>query len=150
VDASIKEIRKRSTGGQTVSQVGLLGTQGTISTGFLRKRLEEDGCCQSIMLDELSMSSWVYPAITLVKLGGSLDGPAKLLSEAVSALRRQGADWVVLACTELPLLLEHFDDQSLAEICIDPCLALAQECVQWWEDAQQPQIVMNTEQPEQA
>lgn len=102
------------------------------------------------MLDDLCMSSWVYPAITGVKVGGPLDGPAKLLSQAVSALRSQGADWVVLACTELPLLVEYFEDGSLAEVCIDPSLALAQDCVQWWQDAQQPEIVSNTEQPEQA
>ena len=71
----------------------------------------------------------VLPAIALVKQGRAADA-GRLLEPVFEDLRRQGADTIILACTELPLALDAVGPAHLGRV-IDPTRALARAAVAW-------------------
>jgi aspartate racemase len=71
------------------------------------------------------MSECVLPAIALVKRDRAGEA-APLLARAVGHLRDAGANWVLLACTELPLALAAAPVPG----CIDATEALARRCLE--------------------
>ncbi len=76
------------------------------------------------------LDALVLPAIAHVKTN-ALESAHTLAVRAALNLQTAGAQAVILACTEIPLALEH-RSSDIAAICVDPTRALAQECVRWW------------------
>lgn len=82
--------------------VGLLSTQGTIATGIYSDTLTRAGLECRMPSD--AAQSRVDEAIALVKAGDVGMRPAELFAEAAGGLTADGADVIVLGCTEISLL----------------------------------------------
>ncbi|MCE9638688.1 MAG: aspartate/glutamate racemase family protein, partial [Betaproteobacteria bacterium] len=76
----------------------------------------------------------VLPAIVHVKRN-ELDAAAALLATAIGRLMDSGADGVILACTETPVVLDRLPP-AIAAQCVDATRALAKACVKWWKENQ--------------
>ena len=113
--------------------VGLLATNGTISSGIYHAIAERSGL--QLIVPEPIYQDKVMSAIygEFGVKAGYTDGQCKAeLLEAAQSLVRRGAKVLILGCTELPLLLPQAalpesSDQSAA--LIDPAEILAQRCV---------------------
>ena len=112
-----------------VKRVGLLATQGTVAAGFYQARLQARGfdCVLSSNDDQRTL---VLPAIACVKRTELAQGHALAL-RAARQLFDDGAEVIVMGCTEIPLALE-FQSSDASSRCIDATRALARACVAWW------------------
>ena len=108
--------------------VGLLGTEAALQAGIYQSRLGALGVESRVNAPELRRRA-VLPAIALVKQGRAADA-GRLLEPVFEDLRRQGADTIILACTELPLALDAVGPAHLGRV-IDPTRALARAAVAW-------------------
>ena len=126
-DAACQSVARQAAPGVGI---GLLATSGTVEAGFYQQRLEAAGYA-CVVPEAQEMSDWVMPGIAAVKQGALEQGGA-LLETAVASLRRRGAARVLLACTEIPVGLEHIHSLQLPH-CVDATRALAEACVFWWQ-----------------
>ena len=113
----------------TFSRVGLLGTRATVAAGLYAKRAAQ-GPARAQGIEWLQPSpaeqhDGVDPGIEAVK-AGQLGRAEWLLREAARSLVDQGADAIVLACTEIPLVLQH-----AAVPVLDATQLLAEATVHW-------------------
>jgi aspartate racemase len=119
VDAALQEAL--AVAGPEV-RLGLLATDATIASGlYINRRPVGAPPVRWLLPTAGEMLEQVMPGIEAVK-GGQLDVGRARLTEADLALRKRGADVLVLGCTEIPLVLD-------AEICglpvVDATAALA-------------------------
>ena len=107
--------------------VGLVAAQGTLRARLYPERLAGQGveCLEPNAAEERSL----LVAIARVKLG-DLEGAVSALQGPIEAQLERGAESVILACTELPLLLPRLP-AAVAERCVDATDALARACVAW-------------------
>lgn len=118
--------------GVAAGTVGLIATSGTLAAGFFQQRLAALGhrCIASSARDQDEL---VLPAIESVKRHEVARAHA-LAVRAAQNLRDQGAQAILLACTELPPAIEHAPSE-IAALCIDATRALARAGVAWWQSA---------------
>jgi aspartate racemase len=102
--------------------VGLLATSGTLASGFYQRRLAQFGW-ECLLLRPDDQQRYVTNAVDLVKRG-ALAEAASLLSHAVSLQLDQGAERIVLGCTEISVVM----DAGIAGL-VDSNQALAAECI---------------------
>lgn len=105
-DATAAEINKKS-----MTKVGLLGTKLTMELDFYKKRLLGHGI--TAIVPPLEDRNYIHHAIDM-ELVKSLIVPetkARFL-KIMNNLQTQGAEGVILGCTEIPLLIKQ-DDTSL-------------------------------------
>ena len=123
-DASLHETRTRL---PDARRVAVLATQATLQSGFYPRKMEALGLVDAGALDE-SLQADVMTGIGLVK-SGEIDAAHDVLARVVDHVFADGADAVLLACTELPIALARMlaDDPRL----IDTTLALAKACARW-------------------
>jgi len=121
--------------------IGLLATSGTISTGIYHRAFERKNL-QLITPDsfhqELVMQA-VY-GTSGVKAGFTTGEPKEKLLKAASFLVEQGAQVLVLGCTELPLLIKENENYVIAGrtvAVLDPTTILAKKCVRLIEELTQ-------------
>ncbi len=128
-DAACEQFAAR---GIEVDTVGLIATSGTLAAGFFQQRLDALGyrCIASSARDQEEL---VLPAIDSVKRNDVARAHA-LAVRAAQNLLDQGAQVILLACTELPPAIEHAP-AAIAAACIDPTRALARASVAWWQSA---------------
>ncbi|SMG60360.1 aspartate/glutamate racemase family protein [Paraburkholderia susongensis] len=81
--------------------------------------------------DDTMQASHVSAGIAAVK-AGRVEAGRLLLAEAAQALARQGAQALLMGCTEIPVAL---DGARLDMPAVDPTNALARSCVEWWHAA---------------
>lgn len=129
LDCTIKSIDK---GERETLCLGLIGTKGTIASSAIRARLNSLGVQNLVVNEEEEQNELIMPCIDAVK-EGRLESAGVLLERAVKSLLLLGATKVILACTELPVVLDRIDT-NVRDACIDPTRALARGCVQWWKD----------------
>lgn len=91
-----KELDARSIGA-----VGVLGTGMTCGSDFLLTWLGRKPC----LLDSVDQQEIDHLIQEVLTSGERNDSGRAILAQAIDKLRAQGAEAVVLACTELPLLL---------------------------------------------
>lgn len=103
VDAVAKEI-----GRHNLSKVGLLGTKFTMERDFFRARLSEYDI-EAIVPDQ-SDRDYVHNSI-YTELGKDifLDETRQKYREIIDALAGDGAQGVILGCTEIPMLIKQPD-----------------------------------------
>jgi aspartate racemase len=107
----------------TDTKVGLLGTSATLRHGLYQCR---DASNRGWLLpDEAEINALVTPGISAIKSGDLHTGRA-LLCRAARALAARGADALVLACTEIPLVVR---DADVPVRVIDATLALARHTI---------------------
>ncbi|MBN3034985.1 MAG: amino acid racemase [Bacteroidales bacterium] len=86
-----------------IIKVGLLGTRYTMEQPFIRNRLEKEGL-QMILPGEAERDQvhrMIYDDLSSGKSGIK---QTRLLHQIISGLEREGAEGIILGCTELPLL----------------------------------------------
>ncbi len=130
VDASMGELTPLAVAG---SPIGIIATRATLVARIFHTPLQHAGHTPLLPDDDM-MDRLVSPAIALVKAGDALQG-GKLIEQAVQTLLTQGAQAVILACTETPLALDAVRSRLRAQ-CVDSTAALARACVAWWQSAQ--------------
>jgi aspartate racemase len=87
-----------------IRRAGILGTAATCGAGFVREYL--DGTARELLFLEASQQRGLDALIQgVLTVDGDLNAGRGTLRNAVRSLTGQGAQAVVLACTELPLLL---------------------------------------------
>jgi len=116
-------------------RLGLLGTRGTLKAGFYQKRFaaRQVDCIISAPDDQ---ENFVDPAIKAIK-ANDLGRATPLIERAAERLLEQGASSIVLACTEIPVVLDRFQP-ALAARCVDVTSALAEACIDWWQSHYAP------------
>ena len=117
------------TGRLAGARLGLMGTRGTLKAGFYQERFAARGvgCIVTAPGDQENL---VDPGIKAIK-ANDLAQATPLFERAVERLLEQGATSVVLACTEIPVVLDRFEP-ALAACCVDVTGALADACIGWW------------------
>ena len=111
-----------------VREVGLLATSGTVSCGIYSEEFKKHGITV-ISPDDRSQEEQVMEAIyghNGIKYGNTKGKPHKLLLAAAQTLKKQGAQAILMACTEIPLAL-HPDNLDIPVL--DPTDLLAQAAV---------------------
>lgn len=103
-------------------RVGLLATRGTIHARIYERRLERLGIETIVPVEDDQKR--LMAAIDAVKAGGSRDG-TQTVSSVAAELKKRGAGAIIVACTELPLLVPRSADWGM----VDATDALALACV---------------------
>jgi len=103
--------------------VGLLATRGTLQSGFYQRALEEHGF--RVQWPDDREQAEIDAAIRQVKVNRASEGRPQFEGVA-QAMRDRGCGVLVLACTELPLLLPG---GTMARHCIDTNETLARAIV---------------------
>lgn len=104
--------------------VGLLATTGTLQSKIYQNKLNKSGW-KTIEPDETDQVN-IMQAIRAVK-AGDREAAKAIFLEQIEKLKNQGAESIVLGCTELPAVLDDTPDL------IDCNSALAHRCVTWFE-----------------
>ncbi|ASJ73251.1 aspartate/glutamate racemase family protein [Granulosicoccus antarcticus] len=113
-----------------INRVGILATNGTIQSGLYQQALDEarldylipDDAHQALVMDSIYGREGVK--------AGFIDGLCKQqIRQAFDYLVENGAEAVILGCTELPLIVSG-TREILGAIPIDPTDVLARKCVQ--------------------
>lgn len=105
-------------------KVGVLGTTGTIKSDVYLKKLALKGW-DLVTPSEIEQHR-LMDAIALAKLG-NVKAAKIIFLQQVDFLKQNGAEVVILGCTEIPAVLEPSEDL------IDSNLALARRCVEWFD-----------------
>ncbi|NML11726.1 aspartate/glutamate racemase family protein [Sphingobium sp. AR-3-1] len=115
------------------ARVGVLATDATLRARIYHNELEWAGMTVVEPQPEMQETD-VMTGIRLVK-AGQIAAARDRLTAAARGLIAQGADAVVMACTEIPIALEGVCFDAAA---IDPTAELAQSCVDWWANRYAP------------
>ncbi|MYU05997.1 amino acid racemase [Streptomyces sp. SID8366] len=86
-----------------VTRVGILSTQGTRSAGLYERAGVRMGV-EVLQVSGRIQSAYVDPAIRAVKAGADRAVPEQQIAVAAEVLKEQGAQVVIAACTEIPLI----------------------------------------------
>jgi aspartate racemase len=112
--------------------VGLLCMRATLKAELYQHRLRNSGYT-CLTPTEREQEELVSKAIYCVKRG-EVSKATPLLARAAELLKQRGAEKILLGCTEIPLALES-RMRAGATGYLDATLALAEECVAWWQSA---------------
>jgi aspartate racemase len=114
-DATARELKH-----QNVTRVGLLGTQFTMQEPFYKDRLQNQFSIEVIVptpFEQQMIHQVIYDELCLGKI---LDVSRHQYIEIISGLAKQGAQGIILGCTEIALLVQQrhtkaqlFDTTSL-------------------------------------
>lgn len=104
--------------------VGLLATDGTLLAGLYHEAFARRGV--PVLVPEPRDQARVMRAIRAVKAGDLGVTRRQEATDLVAGLVAEGADAVVLGCTELPLLLDHPPTEA-----VDSLQCLADAVVRW-------------------
>jgi len=103
IDAAADEIRNDYPEARTV---GLLATSGTIASEIYQRALQSRGV-DVIVPDDDIQRRCVMAAIREVKAGRGSKAATALLAEAAEQLVGRGADVLLAACTEIPVVFQQ-------------------------------------------
>ncbi len=102
-DATAEELEKYH-----IRHVGLLGTKYTMTQDFYKKRLEDRGIEVLIPedADVETVNSVIFDELCVGKIR---EESRKKLQKIIESLKEQGAEGVILGCTEIGLLIHQSD-----------------------------------------
>lgn len=115
--------------------VGIIATRATLAANLFTSALERRGLQALPPSDDL-LDECILPSIAAVK-AGQVDAARASMVRAVQALLGQGAERVVLACTEAPIAMQGAPSAML-QGCIDTTFELARHTVSLWRQASGP------------
>ncbi len=102
-DATIAAIKK-----QNLSKIALLGTQFTMTEDFYRQRLVDAGL--QVLIPESDARAEVHRIIKKeLCIGQFKDSSRQYYQQVIKDLADQGAEGVILGCTEIGLLIKQAD-----------------------------------------
>lgn len=106
---------------------GLLGTTGTLKTGLYNHALRAQDV-DYILPDEECQEALMRVIYEGVKADAEPESYRQDMQFVLETMRAQGAQYFVLACTELPLAFEAL---KLAYTAVDPTLVLARAAIRF-------------------
>lgn len=112
-----------------MKKIGIMATHGTVASGLYQEALRQEGL-EAILPDD-DVQSHIMDAIYGphgVKAGHTQGRCREQVSEAIDALAKNGAEGVILGCTELPLIATETSSKHGPKL-FDPTLILAKKCV---------------------
>jgi aspartate racemase len=120
--------------------IGLLATSGTIASRVYQQAVDQSSGSSKVSKFSMIVPDAEHQALVMdviygeqgVKAGFVNDAVRAKLQRAIAHLVAQGADVVVLGCTELPLLIaqdDRFDVGGKTVPVLDPTEILARRCV---------------------
>ncbi|AIL13569.1 hypothetical protein IM40_08885 [Candidatus Paracaedimonas acanthamoebae] len=115
-----------------IKKVGLLSTSGTRKTLIYAQALEAQGIelIQVANEEQIKVDDAIYnPVDGLKALSKASERTKELLRNYVHTLRYQGAERVILGCTEFPLAFEDLENAE-RENFIDPMRIVARRLIQ--------------------
>ena len=102
-DATAKSILKRN-----LDKVGLLGTKTTMEEDFYRSRLNNNGI--EVFIPDPEDRNFIHDSIFNELLKGVFKDETKLkILKIMDKLNDNGADGIILGCTEIPLIIKKED-----------------------------------------
>ena len=106
-------------------KAAVLGTTGTLQTGLYNHALERAGI--PYLLPDEKQQQWLMHLIyDVVKATRPMQPEEENWRQLLAELRDRGADYFVLACTELPIVAETLSDEGPF---VDPTAELARAAV---------------------
>jgi aspartate racemase len=104
-DATAREIKKRD-----FRTVGLLGTKYTMEMDFYKRKLNEANI--QVLIPDAEEREYIHHTITheLLKEVFRKESKTRFL-EIMNQLHQQGAQAIILGCTEIPLLVKQLDTE---------------------------------------
>ena len=106
-------------------RAAVLGTTGTLDTGLYDRALEREGV-PFLLPDDTQRAELMRFIYAVVKASGPLAPESENWSRLLDGLRQRGADYYILACTELPILANALGDPGPF---LDPTKELAREAI---------------------
>ena len=100
IDVTLKTCASRTPRPQ---RIGLLAADGCLATGLYQTRLEAEGI--GVLCPNEAQQKQLMEIIFKVKAGDVSDAPRRKAEVLAQTLVDQGADMVLAACTEIPLVL---------------------------------------------
>ena len=108
-------------------RAAILGTTGTLSTGIYGRALEQAGV--DFLLPDETQQAWLMHMIyDVVKATRPMQPEEENWAKLLQDLRSRGADYFILACTELPIVANTLSDEGPF---VDPTLELARAAVRF-------------------
>lgn len=113
-----------------IQKIGLLATSGTVEAGIYPACLEKAGY-KLLLPDAQTQSQHIHPAIYDpnygIKATGGGEQARQAILEGIFSLQQQGAEAIILGCTELPLVVTETEINGTP--IIDPTLILARALI---------------------
>jgi aspartate racemase len=113
---------------ESIGKITILGTRPTIESGIYQKGLEH---AHLKLVLESSWQKKIDDLILSIKSAASFKKSAQLWEELAKDLQKAGVDTVVLACTDLNVVLQSTSPPLKI---VDSSLCLAEEIVKKWEE----------------
>lgn len=107
LDIIVQELRENNTF-RDVRKIGLIGSTGLLKTCLIQDRIAPLGC-EVIVLDDEEQEAYFMRPIYMeggIKSGKVTGEVKELFSTQVDILTDRGADMIIGACSEVPLLLD--------------------------------------------
>ncbi|NGM87839.1 aspartate/glutamate racemase family protein [Parapusillimonas sp. SGNA-6] len=127
VRAVVKDLKRKGVQG---GRIGLLGTAVTLQLELYQRELRAQGY-DYVLLEADQHLRYCAESIRLVKFN-RLQDACQPAVECIGLLKQQGADAVVLGCTELPLALPHVARAGFDMVISDSIDALAADAIEWY------------------
>lgn len=108
-------------------RAAILATRGTLATGLYERALEKEGV-DFILPEEPQRDVLMHLIYEVVKAARPLAPEADLWAQLLEQLRRAGADYFILGCTELPILADTLPAPGPF---IDPTAELAKAAIRF-------------------
>ena len=105
-DATAEKIKEKG-----FNKIGLLGTKVTMEEEFYKKRLKEKHGIDVVVPDEEDRQLMDDIIFNELVLGKFLDSSKATIIEMMHKLSSQGAEGIILGCTEIPLIIKQDDCQ---------------------------------------
>jgi aspartate racemase len=107
VEETVKEAKDSQ-----VNCWGILGTEVTLDKGYYQKAFNESGL---EVIESDMMQKEVTIVIREILAGKELDDARDRLLGVIENLRNRGAEGIILACTDLPIVLQEVDGMKLLD-----------------------------------
>lgn len=125
IDETVKEVVSRGK-----QKVGLLATNATLATELYKKRLEMQGL--TFIRPTEDGQKEVMKSIYLLK-AGETEKSVELMRKQRDELLEQGAEIIILGCTEVPIILAKEMEIS-PQLYVDTTLTLVHAALDWYRE----------------
>ena len=119
IDSTVQYLNEKN-----ILKVGLMATDGTIQKRIYSRKLEEAGI-ETITPHGIMQKNVMHIIYEEVKKGNPVDD--LLFNQVSEELRTQGAEAIVLGCTELSY---YGEQKKLDDFFVDPQRILARKCIE--------------------
>ncbi|OOH91784.1 aspartate racemase [Pasteurellaceae bacterium 15-036681] len=124
IDATAEAVRQSGK-----QKVGILATDATLATGLYKKKIESYGL--TFIQPTQEGQQQVMQSIYALK-AGEIENSKQLMLKQRDELVKQGAEIIILGCTEVPIVLAQ-EVEKQPDLYVDSTLALVKAAIQWYQ-----------------